>query len=933
MFKHVELMRKSAFIIMSKTYGGRSREKNEAIYDAYPLKHLARLLCFESLEEAKAACKHYNITVKESTVRTSRGESVEDIIFWRHTSFKEPMDPDKGTVIPLPPQKMKRTIESKLNGATKLAVCRGQVSGEGAFLTPEQVLLIGSARTETPEELQRRMEAIEAARVEEQKRRELLAKKEREALEQEMRRKEEERVAAAKQHQEEMETQKAEDEKKKKEFAWQRQREKEERERQERLRLEEERERRRVEAEQAAARRKLEDEERKRREEQEVMEAARLAEQTRIREEQERVRQAEEERKRAAERERQRLEREEMERRRQEEEAHRQEELRRTEEHRMRQEAEESRLQAVWAEKTSASRKKLFWRRWMLRFPRHLHVQEQMCTILDNLDSVPSPLGSIGRLLKERPPTTEKWLAPPDLRGAMDVLLRDDREYSLADMVHSALAPVLGSRRQTVAGGKVTLLLSVAILLPKADNHLDRSLVNMIGAWLCKRFGTERVLESYDGFFDVRIAFVDGRAETAKSCDAGLVVLPPPWCDGDRIVDWSSNIDRSCPTTVLALSDNADRCLTDSDPVKRCAATFGTTRIVRNEDLEPDTLESALFTALHQIGQSIVAGEHRRMEKFPIKPLGVTLAQSVVVKDFALETRDEILEHVKKGLDCLVDELEKVAGEQESRPMWPADQFADKNGYVPNYFAEGQHLPLDWTTTLRHDEVDLEIEDLNSLFSGSVFNAIDALLHGAPKETLDESRQMLDRRLFQLALEHALRWREQSMSGDRRMQCVYLPVGMVGDILRRALHRLDENSNPLPTGETGAGGADDSFLEVIDSPPIEAESPEHLTPYTAFPMNNIRTTKRDRTASKDQDQIQVRLEFEQSPKRTRRQQAPPQALSAAVEESVAFTKKLESYLNFGTKEMLVGNRPLSSLLRGAPRLDSTDFVIDRHSYK
>lgn len=93
MFKHVELMRKVAFRIMSKTYGARKKDSGDPIYDAYPLKTLAKVLCFEDIEEARDACKHYNITVKEMNVRSasSPNQSIStDIVYWRHSDFKEP---------------------------------------------------------------------------------------------------------------------------------------------------------------------------------------------------------------------------------------------------------------------------------------------------------------------------------------------------------------------------------------------------------------------------------------------------------------------------------------------------------------------------------------------------------------------------------------------------------------------------------------------------------------------------------------------------------------------------------------------------------------------------------------------------------------------------------------------------------------------------
>ena len=117
MFKHVELMRKIAFRIMAKTFGAKSRDTNEALYDSYPLRDLVELLCFEDTDEARAACKHYNITVEEMNVRTPNDDrgSIEEIVFWRRSSFKEPKDKEKGFALPLRPKKMVKTIESKID--------------------------------------------------------------------------------------------------------------------------------------------------------------------------------------------------------------------------------------------------------------------------------------------------------------------------------------------------------------------------------------------------------------------------------------------------------------------------------------------------------------------------------------------------------------------------------------------------------------------------------------------------------------------------------------------------------------------------------------------------------------------------------------------------------------------------------------------------
>jgi hypothetical protein len=151
MFKYVEEMRKVAIYIMSRSYGTRrSKEDGCGVYDKYKLTDFIRLLCFEDEAEALDACLHFGITVVDNhsgamddDISTSGEENFVEskqdasfskshhqvsLIRWRHSRFHEPIDPVKGGKIPLRTRKMVRTIESKLNGATRLAVCRGDMS-------------------------------------------------------------------------------------------------------------------------------------------------------------------------------------------------------------------------------------------------------------------------------------------------------------------------------------------------------------------------------------------------------------------------------------------------------------------------------------------------------------------------------------------------------------------------------------------------------------------------------------------------------------------------------------------------------------------------------------------------------------------------------------------------------------------------------------
>jgi len=138
MYKYVAQMRKDAIRLMSKSYGNRKRVANStntpelsSVHDSYPLNDFIHLLCFEDMNEARNACKHFNIFLEKVEVRAqdkngSKITNVEEVILWKRSDFREPRDESKGTIIQLKPRKMIRTIESKLKGATRLAVCRSE---------------------------------------------------------------------------------------------------------------------------------------------------------------------------------------------------------------------------------------------------------------------------------------------------------------------------------------------------------------------------------------------------------------------------------------------------------------------------------------------------------------------------------------------------------------------------------------------------------------------------------------------------------------------------------------------------------------------------------------------------------------------------------------------------------------------------------------
>jgi len=95
-------------------------------------------------------------------------DEFEDYVFWRSTSFKEPRDPEKGNILSLKPRKMNRIIESKLGGVTRLAICRGEVSGAGASLDsaicPENAKRMEEMAEQREHLLLKRHEALHVAK-------------------------------------------------------------------------------------------------------------------------------------------------------------------------------------------------------------------------------------------------------------------------------------------------------------------------------------------------------------------------------------------------------------------------------------------------------------------------------------------------------------------------------------------------------------------------------------------------------------------------------------------------------------------------------------------------------------------------------------------------------------------------------------------------
>ena len=148
---------------MSKTFGVKLMN-NASSQDAYPLDTLMSVLCYESLEECAAACKHYGLCVVDNHQSYSSDGQAAPCVLWRRSDFKQPTNAKTGTPVLCQPHKMVKTIEAKLRGATRLHICRG---GAGCKTSEEAKAYVEKMREEQRLASERRAREETKRRLEE----------------------------------------------------------------------------------------------------------------------------------------------------------------------------------------------------------------------------------------------------------------------------------------------------------------------------------------------------------------------------------------------------------------------------------------------------------------------------------------------------------------------------------------------------------------------------------------------------------------------------------------------------------------------------------------------------------------------------------------------------------------------------------------------
>lgn len=943
MFKYVEYMRKAAFRIMSKTFGLFNKDTGKTVNDAYPLEDLVHLLCFEDAEEAKEACEHYNITVK-STQHPDNPDQLADVIFWKESSFEEKRDPSKGSIIKLQPWKMNRVIESKLNGATKLAVCRGEVSGSGAtldkvsFISPRKAVerqisaklleRSESRRKKLEEErIQREKQLAEVERLAEQIRlkKEMQAKLEQEKL----RLMEQERIeretkaaveAAARQRAKEAEEakQKEEAERRRKLAAEQ---EALRREAEEKIRLEQERQRQ--EAERLRSQQELEEKhqlEIKRKVEEEI----RRQEEMKSREEEERVRQIELKRLAA-------------------EQLRKQKELERLRLEEARKKAEELRIEKEWARKVDFAKKLIFLSRWRAQLSEKYGRRLRTMRCLENLDPTQSSTLSHSRIYSKDDDNTIDYVPPTQQQ--LNHITFEEFFYVLSTdgtcplNLSSLLCLAMNKSNfwtytsdQRISNNsipsRITFLFKLGIYVPSTnDIEGQEQLSNMIKLWIDSRFNVDRV-HHHNPEMDHQVRLVPTFIDESNSAgsydhlDAVMVIIPPS-C-GDKLMNISSPIDNTLQIKIdLDEIENPDANEFDDLLQEGCKALFSEyVSLILQINTSSDNIDMSSFVMERlSLKYLCIHLMKKAMWAFPDETIYVLGLPSNMQREAHNSFGDRIIDYCFNSLNVLFDKIDSLI---ETCPKkWPSHEFAvDGTNVIEGYFEQDEMLPLDWTDFGRLAVLEDVACDIfpNVEATTNLESFLQNLIYEAPSSVQGVCSELFNDRQFRRCIESALDWFYSVSSPDH---IFYLPIGMARKAIDDTLEAIQIQTD-LKLIEQGE--ATSIVLNNDDVGHYEATQENLRTPiiYTeqesaAANMGNMLAiedtqNERDLPINNKRSQQLVQQNTNNRPKKRIRQASS--LFDEELEKSRNFTANLKALLEGDTLDMAVGDSCLSKILDG-----------------
>jgi hypothetical protein len=941
---HFKLFIQVALRIMSKTFGARKKDTGEAIYDSYPLEHLRELLCYEDLDEARTACKHYNITVKQMKIPSSSdpsGSKVVEFIFWRKSDFKEPIHPEKGHCIPLLPRKMIRTIESKLNGATRLGVCRGEVSGDGASVllqtpivtqgalehthvmavtevsAPQQPPIVPDVKElDKAREEERRKAEERRAREEEMMKLRKLQQQESNKREGERREKERQRELAKKQRQLEIETNRRKElEAKKRQIEEARKAAKEDS-----IRIEAEK-RLRLQQEEEEARKRRELEERERRHQR--------LEQERIEKERQRV---------LAEK--QRLLEIENEKRRKE--TARLEQIRRELEAKRLKEAKE------WQNRLDFARKMLHFKRWRRQFSLTQRSQNSLRQIDPTFSSSQLQLATSMQTALDQHmqiPKLKRNSHAPSPRRVLESLLQPDRvkrlsfselalsEIELVPNFQHSLKRKQGKQKGT---GNLILLMKVAIVIPSEIEA--GSLSELVRLWINLSLDPEIVITKGESSSCEIQSLVVVRREISEcsDCDVILLIVPPTQVSLSKMEALVGPTLRR--SVVLVLDNSPGR---SSDEIKSLS---GIVPVIEVSSLSADAYLSALGSACQKVATIFIRESCVKIDRMPLFQLAATAILESIWLPIPTDQNDEeiIIARSRRALLALTNEIESlIISNKEAWSAFPPKEFLHGNS-VEAYFSATEGLPVDWAKSLDRRKIEEDVSLLLQGLDGTIRDTIQVLLtRDTPHFFREECMNMVSKRQFRGCLERILLWKQEKAEKNHN-GIIYLPNGlfdviMDGITLRSKTEKLTESgSYNISTWDTSPEiqprlverkhtlsqktNTETTMVVLGESSAdsINILNNENLGPKMSILVPSSKRKKGDILS-------EALSNFEGCPKEKKRRMSP----SADILESSAFIERLESMLRGETVDIQVGNTNLSSMLGKTTNAILGDFTSNQ----
>ena len=951
MFTYVEETRKEAFQIMYKAYGARNASGGVG-HDQYPLAQLVNLLCFEDLDECRNACNHFNIKIKNNEYD---GKIIETIC-WKRSKFRERKDPEKGVIVPLPPRKMIRTIESKLNKATRLGICRGEVSGEGAALASPVNTSSSDKKSTSPvvpinSDLQTLFSTAGNPRVNDLKAIESSRKHELEKIKLEKLtkdRRDKERREYERQKQEEM---KIENERRMQEIEKQKLAEIESHRREEKLK------------EDNLRRKQMEDEERKtrQREQEEAQRIAKvnarkkaeeIARKRKDLEERERREKDEQENRKKREleqrlaEERRRKEIEEIKRRKREDENRRLEAIRIELEIKQRREAEEEKQKIdEWRKNIDAATKLLVLHRLRRTLSRPIESSvgsRQSLRAIDPMYKTDSfklvdtiQMAMRKNRSKIQVPTINSRPKSTDIIEKLLQKQKESAKIEIADMAVKRIESSIDTGTH-VDTRKTTLLLKIVLICPETD-FFNASFASLLCHWVNTKvkLGQIEIARSRGADFaticEVRSVLVRGSSfAVCASSDIALFVISPFWTDSIQKVATLGQISSSIlrediPRIALVLSDDTKESRINTISNAIAHELRGNTKsisIIRPERLSIECFQNALFSAFNRTVDLFVHDDWITVNRISAMHLANKIILAVLWKcDHSVSgvdvdvDEDVIVEYSRIALRFLIQELANHAKQNKAEwSMWPAPEFVGKNNCVESYFTDNEGLPQHWCNFLELEFLEDSSKPLLTAFHGRHFrNVYQRIIVDAPIDVQDDCAKECAQGQYRRCLEKSLLW----MQSASTCCYLYLPEGMIELIMNNVV--TNALANPV---------VKETFnYELV--PLLTAESPPYgkSNNSISFPSN-----KRSRTKNAQQlaqfDSKRHRVEYQEDDNdrtvnlaRENRNMKKERTTTVATNESDMFTKKLERLLRGDeTIEVMVGKNSLSHILKDVPKI-------------